>query len=413
MNLLNLGTMSFLHNKNILLGVTGGIAAYKSVYLVRRLKELGANVQVVMTDAAREFITPLTFQAISGNPVHSSLLDPAAEAAMGHIELARWADAVLIAPATANTMSRLAAGEASDLLMTICLATKAPLLVAPAMNQAMWSSAATKDNLRLLKERDIIILGPASGQQACGDIGEGRMLEPEELIDGLEQLFNKQILSGVRVMITAGPTREAIDPVRYISNHSSGKMGYAIAQAALEAGASVELVSGPCSLSANDRIRLTSIETAEEMNQEVLDHIEQIDIFIAVAAVADYRVENIEQQKIKKNADNISLKLIKNPDILFNVAAQKLKPFCVGFAAETENLEAHAKTKLKAKHLDMIVANRVDKSDSGFNSDYNSATVLWGEGQQTFEKSTKSRLATELISLVASHYLNKKENGST
>ena len=412
MNLLNLGTMSFLHNKNILLGVTGGIAAYKSVYLVRRLKELGANVQVVMTDAAREFIAPLTFQAISGNPVHSSLLDPAAEAAMGHIELARWADALLIAPATANSMTRLLAGEAGDLLMTICLATKAPLLIAPAMNQAMWSNSATQDNLRELQARDVIILGPASGEQACGDIGEGRILEPEELVDGLEQLFNQQTLSGVRVMVTAGPTREAIDPVRYISNHSSGKMGYAVAQAALEAGASVELVSGPCALTVSDRMKLTQIETAEEMNQKVFDSIDQIDIFIAVAAVADYRVEKIEQQKIKKRAESISLKLIKNPDILFNVASQKIKPFCVGFAAETENLEVHAKTKLKEKKLDMIVANRVDKSDSGFNSDYNSATVIWREGQQAFEKSTKSRLATELIALIAGHYVNKKENGT-
>jgi len=403
--------MSFLHNKNILLGVTGGIAAYKSVYFVRRLKELGANVRVVMTNAAREFIAPLTFQAISGNPVHTGLLDSDAEAAMGHIELARWADAVIIAPATANSMARLVAGEADDLLMTICLATKAPLLIAPAMNQAMWSNPSTKDNLRQLLERNAIILGPSSGEQACGDIGEGRMLEPEQLIEGLEQLFNKQILSGVRVMVTAGPTREAIDPVRYISNHSSGKMGYAIAQAALEAGASVELVSGPCALTANDRIQLRSVESAEEMNQKVLENIEQVDIFIAVAAVADYRVESIEQQKIKKNEDSISLKLIKNPDILLNVASQKTKPFCVGFAAETENLEAHAKTKLIAKQLDMIVANWVDKSDSGFNSDYNSATVIWGEGQQTFDKSTKSRLATELISLVASQYLNKKENG--
>lgn len=403
--------MSFLHNKNILLGVTGGIAAYKSVYFVRRLKELGANVRVVMTDSAREFIAPLTFQAISGNSVHTSLLDPTAEAAMGHIELARWADAVIIAPATANSMARLVAGEADDLLMTICLATKAPLLIAPAMNQAMWSSSATKDNLLQLQERNVIILGPASGEQACGDVGEGRMLEPEQLIEDLEQLFNKQILSGVRVMITAGPTREAIDPVRYISNHSSGKMGYAVAQAALEAGASVELVSGPCTLTVNDRIQLRSVESAEEMNQKVLENIGQIDIFIAVAAVADYRVESIEQQKIKKNEDSISMKLIKNPDILLNVASQKAKPFCVGFAAETENLEAYAKTKLIAKQLDMIVANRVDKSDSGFNSDYNSATVIWGEGQQTFDKSTKTRLATELISLVASQYLNKKENG--
>jgi len=401
--------MGFLDNKNILLGVTGGIAAYKSVYLVRRLKDQGANVQVVMTDAAQEFITPLTFQAVSAHPVHTSLLDPAAEAAMGHIELARWADVVLIAPATANCMARLATGEATDLLTTVCLATKAPLLIAPAMNQAMWANLATQRNLSALQKRQVIVLGPASGEQACGDVGEGRMLEPEDIIDGLESLFNQQILSGVRVMVTAGPTREAIDPVRYISNHSSGKMGYAIAQAALEAGASVELISGPCALTASDRIRLTSVESAEEMNQQVLSEIETVDIFIAVAAVADYRPEKKGLQKIKKSEDKLSLSLVKNPDILFNVATQEARPFCVGFAAETENLEVHAKEKLIAKQLDMIVANRVDKSDSGFNSDYNSATVIWGEGQQTFEKSTKSRLAAGLISLVASHYLNKNK----
>lgn len=400
--------MSFLHNKNILLGVTGGIAAYKSVVLVRRLKELGTNVQVVMTDSAQEFITPLTFQAISGNPVHSSLLDVEAEAAMGHIELARWADAIIIAPATANSMARLANGEADDLLTTVCLASNVPLVIAPSMNQAMWSNRATQENLQTLKSRDIEIYGPASGEQACGDVGEGRMLEPEAIVEKLETLFNHQLLSGVRVMVTAGPTREAIDPVRYISNHSSGKMGYAIAQAALEAGASVSLISGPCALQANDRIQLTRLESAEEMMAAVHADISDIDIFISVAAVADYRVEQVANQKIKKQSDSITLELVKNPDILSSVAALDNKPFSVGFAAETEKLEEHARQKLVSKKLDMIIANRVDKSDSGFNSDYNSATVIWGDDSQCFEKSTKSRLAADLLQLIAKHYINNK-----
>ncbi len=400
--------MSFLHNKNILLGVTGGIAAYKSVVLVRRLKELGANVQVVMTESAQEFITPLTFQAISGNPVHSSLLDVEAEAAMGHIELARWADAIIIAPATANSMARLANGEADDLLTTICLASNAPLAIAPSMNQAMWSNRATQENLQTLKSRDIEIYGPASGEQACGDVGEGRMLEPEDIVEKLEALFNHQLLSGVRVMVTAGPTQEAIDPVRYISNHSSGKMGYAIAQAALEAGASVSLISGPCALQANNRIQLTHVVSAEEMMTAVHADINDIDIFISVAAVADYRVKQVAEQKLKKHSDSITLELVKNPDILSSVAALDDKPFSVGFAAETEKLEEHARQKLVSKKLDMIVANRVDKSDSGFNSDYNSATVIWGDDSQRFEKSTKSRLASDLLQLIAKHYINNK-----
>lgn len=400
--------MSFLHNKNILLGVTGGIAAYKSVVLVRRLKEFGANVQVVMTDSAQEFITPLTFQAISGNPVHCSLLDVEAEAAMGHIELARWADAIIIAPATANSMARLANGEADDLLTTVCLASNVPLAIAPSMNQAMWSNRATQENLQTLKSRDIEIYGPASGEQACGDVGEGRMLEPEAIVEKLEALFNHQLLSGVRVMVTAGPTREAIDPVRYISNHSSGKMGYAIAQAALEAGASVSLISGPCMLQVNDRIQLTRIESAEEMMTAVHADISDIDIFISVAAVADYRMKQIANQKIKKQSDTITLELHKNPDILSSVAALDDKPFSVGFAAETEKLEEHARQKLVSKKLDMIIANRVDKSDSGFNSDYNSATVIWGNDSKHFEKSTKSRLAADLLQLIAKHYINNK-----
>lgn len=403
-NLLNLLAMNFLHNKNILLGVTGGIAAYKSVILVRRLRDLGANVRVVMTDAAREFITPLTFQAVSANPVHSSLLDPEAEAAMGHIELARWADAIIVAPATANTIANLANGQADDLLTTLCLASGAPLAVAPSMNQAMWAKSSTQQNIEQLKQNDVVILGPASGQQACGDTGEGRMLEAEEIVESLQQLFDKKILSGVRVMVTAGPTREAIDPVRYISNHSSGKMGYAIADAALAAGASVELISGPTGLPVNERIKMTAVESALQMQQAVQADIDEIDIFIAVAAVADYRVENIAAQKIKKNEDAMTLRLVKNPDILAEVAARKDRPFCVGFAAETEKLEQHAKNKLLGKNLDMVIANRVDQADSGFNSDYNGATVIWAEGQQVFEKTTKTRLAAEIISFIASHY---------
>lgn len=400
--------MSFLHNKNILLGVSGGIAAYKSLSLVRRLKEQGANIQVVMTDAAQEFIRPLSFQALSGNPVHTSLLEPEAEAAMGHIELARWADLIVIAPATANCMARLANGEANDLLTTLCLASKATLAVAPAMNQAMWANTATANNLQVLEQRGVSIFGPAVGEQACGDVGEGRMLEADEIVEKIEQLFNHQALSGVRVLVTAGPTREAIDPVRYLSNHSSGKMGYAIAQAALEAGASVELVSGPCAQNADDRITLKRVESAQQMQQAVLSNVTSVDIFIAVAAVADYRPKQVAQQKIKKQAEAMTIELVKNPDILASVTALKNKPFCVGFAAETEKLEAHALAKLEAKHLDMIVANRVDKSDSGFNSEYNSATVIWAKGQQVFEKTTKSKLATDLMKLVAEHYKQQK-----
>jgi len=402
--------MSFLHNKNIVLGVTGGIAAYKSIIVVRLLKQQGANVRVVMTDAAREFITPLSFQAVSANPVHSSLLDTEAEAAMGHIELARWADVVIIAPASANTIANLASGSAGDLLSTLCLATSAPVTIAPAMNQAMWAKPSTADNIDCLQQRGVQVLGPASGEQACGDIGEGRMLEAEEIVEALEQMFNSQLLSGVRVMLTAGPTREAIDPVRYISNHSSGKMGYALAQAALEAGASVELISGPCTLAASDRIQLRHVESAEQMLQAVEAEIDKIDIFIAVAAVADYRPQQVAGNKIKKTDETMTLQLVKNPDILATVASRNDKPFCVGFAAETEQLEDYARKKLQQKNLDMIFANRVDSSELGFNSDYNSITALWRDGEQVFDKTTKSRLASELVSLIAQHY-HQKDNG--
>lgn len=399
--------MSFLHNKNIILGVTGGIAAYKSVIAVRLFKQQGANVRVVMTDAAREFVTPLTFQAISGLPVHHSLLDTEAEAAMGHIELARWADVIIIAPTSANTLANLAAGKASDLLTTLCLASASPLAVAPAMNQAMWAKPSTKNNIECLKQRGVHVLGPAAGEQACGDVGEGRMLEAEDIVEAVAQLFNTGLLSGVRVKITAGPTREAIDPVRYISNHSSGKMGYALAQAALEAGASVELVSGPSAEQCSDRIRRIDVESAEQMLEAVQTNIDQTDIFIAVAAVADYRPQQVAEQKLKKNDDTISLKLVKTPDILATVSDAENRPFCVGFAAETEQLENYARKKREEKNLDLIIANRVDKPEQGFNSDYNSATVIWADGEQIFEKTTKSRLANELISFIASHYHKK------
>lgn len=399
--------MTKLDNKNILLAVTGGIAAYKSVYLVRLLKQQGANVRVMMTEAAKEFVTPLTFQAISSQPVHDSLLDTEAEAAMGHIQLARWADVIVVAPATANTIASLAAGQAHDLVSTVCLASSAPLAIAPAMNQQMWSQASTQENIEHLQQRGVHILGPAAGEQACGDVGEGRMMEPEDLITAIEQLFSSDLLSGVRVVITAGPTREAIDPVRYISNHSSGKMGFALAQAAHEAGASVTLIAGPCELQASDRIQRLDVTTAEEMLTAARAKLGQMDIFISVAAVADYRVADVSSQKIKKTGATLSLQLVRNPDILATIASVEDRPFCVGFAAETERLEDYATSKLQEKNLDLIIANRVDRDDVGFNSDYNAATAIWMDGQQEFETTTKTRLAGDLVKLIAGRYQNK------
>jgi len=395
--------MLSLSNKQIILGVTGGIAAYKAAELCRLLIKAGADVRVVMTPSAAEFITSLTFQALSGNRVYIELLDEEAEAAMGHIELARWADLVLIAPASANFIARLSQGRAEDLLSTLCLATNAPIAVAPAMNQAMWHNQNTQDNLQQLKQKNITVLGPASGEQACGDVGLGRMLEPEEIAQAAAAMFETGELAGVNITITAGPTREAIDPVRYISNHSSGKMGYALARAAMEAGAKVVLVSGPVALEPPPQVKLVAVESARQM----LDACQVVpgDIFISVAAVADYRPANSASEKIKKNADTMELSLIKNPDILAQISLSAQRPFCVGFAAETQNIEEYARKKLLDKKLDLIFANNAADT---FNSESALATAYWPEGEHPFPRSSKSSLARDMVSLIARCYRKSK-----
>lgn len=398
-----------LAGKRILLGVTGGIAAYKSAVLLRLLRRYGADVRVVMTQGAREFVTPLTFQALSGKPVHTELLDLDTEAAMGHIELARWADLILIAPASANFIARFANGLADDLLSTLCLATSAPILLAPAMNQQMWLNSATQENLEKIKGRAVGILGPAEGEQACGENGPGRMLEAEVIVTMTAKSFETNILSGSRVLVTAGPTREAIDPVRYISNRSSGKMGYAVASAALEAGADVSLVSGPVNLTEPERIKVTKVVSAVEMHNAVMKQISDIDIFISAAAVADYSLEKIADQKIKKSGAALQLTLKKNPDILADVSALQNSPFSVGFAAETENLESNAQSKLQKKKLDMIAANQVGENQA-FDMDTNALTVYWRTGKQNFEEAPKTRLARNLINLIADQYNEKNTN---
>lgn len=394
--------MSSLTNKQILLGVTGGIAAYKSADLIRRLQDRGAQVRVVMTQAAQEFITPLTLQALSGNPVHLDLLDPAAEAAMGHIELGRWADLVLIAPASADFMARLAQGKGDDLLTTVCLATAAQIALAPAMNQGMWRNPSTQHNLQTLLSRNISCFGPADGGQACGDIGPGRMLEPLQIADAAERLFQPGSLAGRKVVITAGPTREAIDPVRYLSNYSSGKMGYALAQAAVEAGAQVTLISGPTNLQTPERVTLIQVVSAEQMHAATMENISHCDLFIAAAAVADYRPRQLATQKIKKNqCEQMTIELIKNPDIVADVAALAHKPFTVGFAAESENLVAYARDKLQRKNLDLIIANDIAREGIGFNSDDNAVTVIGADTEIRLDQRSKNQLARELIALVA------------
>jgi len=396
--------MSSLVNKRIIVGVSGGIAAYKAAELVRRLKGTGAEVRVVMTQGGEAFVTPLTFQALSGNPVHTDLLDPAAEQGMGHIQLARWADAVLIAPASADLLARLAHGEAGDLLTTLCLATEAPLCVAPAMNQQMWQDPATQANIETLAGRGIHLFGPAEGEQACGEVGPGRMLEAEQLVMALEGLFETGALAGLNVLITAGPTREAIDPVRYLSNRSSGRMGYALAQAAAEAGARVTLVSGPTQLEPPPSVTRIDVESAEQMYEAVLSRAAGADIFIATAAVADYRPERIEEHKIKKDSDTIELKLLKNPDILAAVSAlAEGRPYCVGFAAETENVATYARQKLVDKGLDMIAANQVGEG-MGFDTEDNALQVIWPEGSEALPQMAKSQLARHLIALIAEHH---------
>lgn len=393
-----------LTGKRIVLGVSGGIAAYKSADLVRRLCSAGAEVQVVMTAAAREFITPLTLQTLSGRRVRDQLMDPEAEQAMGHIELARWPDAVLIAPATADCLARLAVGRADDLLSTLVLATRAPLLLAPAMNQAMWLHPATRANADLLEARGAMLLGPAEGEQACGDIGPGRMLEPEQLVRALDASFASDLLGGTRVLITAGPTREAVDPVRYISNHSSGKMGYAVARAAAEAGARVTLISGPTALATPEGVHRIDVVSAGEMHTAVMSEAANSDIFVSTAAVADYRPSRVAGEKQKKKAARLELALERTPDILADVAGLGDGPFTVGFAAETNNLEDNARSKRRAKALQMIAANWVGKPDGGFNRDDNALEVFWEGGHASLALAPKSRIARELIQLIASQY---------
>jgi phosphopantothenoylcysteine decarboxylase / phosphopantothenate---cysteine ligase len=393
-----------MQGKRILLGVTGGIAAYKSPDLVRRLRERGAEVQVVMTAGAREFVTATTFQAVSGRPVRTDLWDAAAEAAMGHIELARWADVVLIAPATADFLARLATGQADDLLTTLCLATEATVAVAPAMNRVMWSNAATRANVVTLQQRGIQIFGPGAGDQACGEIGEGRMLEPLELVDRVAALPSGDgPLRGRRVLISAGPTRERIDPVRFISNRSSGKMGFAVAQAAREAGAEVVLVSGPVSLPTPPGVRRIDVESAADMLTAVLKEVDGTDIFISTAAVADYRPARPADQKIKKTSDTLDLCMERTSDVLATVAARADRPFVVGFAAETESVEQNARLKLLKKNLDMIAANEVGH-DKAFDCEDNQLIVLWRNGRHELGKASKLALARELVALIAESF---------
>jgi phosphopantothenoylcysteine decarboxylase/phosphopantothenate--cysteine ligase len=389
-----------MRGKHIILGVSGGIAAYKSADLARRLIERGAEVQVVMTAAAREFVAPLTFQAVTGRAVRDSLWDTAAEAAMGHIELARWADLVLIAPASADLLARLASGQANDLLATLCLATAAPLAVAPAMNRLMWAHAATQANVATLAARGVHILGPAEGAQACGETGPGRMLEPLEIVDRIAPLLAVAgPLSGRRVLLTAGPTRERIDPVRFVSNRSSGKMGFALAQALQEAGAEVVLVSGPVNLPTPAGVRRIDVESAEQMLEAVLRELPASAAFIATAAVADYRPASVAPGKIKKTAPELSLELTRTTDILATVAARPDRPFVVGFAAETDAVEQHAREKMLRKNLDMIAANEVSHT-KGFECEENALLVLWRGGQAELPRAPKSELARALTALI-------------
>jgi len=380
----------------ILLGVTGGIAAYKSCELTRLLVQAGYRVQVVMTPEATAFVTPLTLQALSGQPVRVELLDPAGESAMSHINLARDHELILVAPATAHFLARLRAGWADDLLTTLCLAAEVPIVVVPAMNQAMWSDAATQHNLALLRERKVLLFGPDSGEQACGDIGPGRMLEPQAIAELAAAQFASGALAGVKVTITAGPTREAIDPVRYLSNHSSGKMGYALAQAAMEAGAAVTLISGPVALTPPERVKLVKVESAQQMLDASLA--DPGEIFIGVAAVADYRPAQVAGSKIKKQADTLTLELVRNPDILATVAQLKPKPFCVGFAAETDQLADYAKAKRKSKGIPLLAANLAQYA---FGRDDNALTLFDDQGEHVLPRTSKVELARQLVRHIA------------
>ncbi len=407
--------LSVIPNKNIILAVTGGIAAYKSAIVVRRLKDAGFDVRVMMTAGAQAFITPLTFQALSGNPVHTELLNPEAEAGMGHIELARWADLLLVAPASCDTLAKFAAGLADDLLSTLYLASKCPVWVAPAMNQQMWAAKATQRNLNTLVDDGVHVIMPDAGSQACGDVGLGRMPEPEDLAQQVMQYFHQAqratvekfgLLAHQHVVITAGPTREAIDPVRYISNHSTGKMGFSLAAACYAAGAEVTLIAGPVSLDTPNGVRRINVSSAQEMLKVSMQMLDSgCDIFIATAAVADYRVAEVAEHKIKKAGDELNVALIKNPDIVATIAQQLKRPFMVGFAAETQNVEAYAAGKLVAKKLDMIACNDVSRADIGFASDENAMTVFFAESyampKRDLDKASKQQIAEQLVQAIS------------
>lgn len=396
--------MSTLQHRRIVLGVSGGIAAYKAPDLVRRLRERGAEVQVVMTAGAQRFVTPTTFQAVAGREVRAELWDPAAEAAMGHIELARWADLILLAPATADLIARLSSGRADDLLTTLVLATDAKVALAPAMNRLMWSHPATQGNIATLRHRGVEVLGPGRGEQACGETGDGRMLEPLEIVSGVERLLPAAAsagLAGKYVLITAGPTRERLDPVRYISNRSSGKMGFALADAARAAGAEVTLVAGPVNLPTPVGVKRIDVESAAQMHDAVDAAVGSADVFIATAAVADYRPAVVAERKIKKSGERVELVLERTPDILASVAARTQRPFVVGFAAETHDVETYARGKLESKNLDLIAANEVG-DDKVFDRDDNSLVVLWREGRAPIGPASKQVVAKELIALIAS-----------
>lgn len=393
--------MNSLSTRRVLLGITGGIAAYKSAELTRLLVKAGAEVRVVMTAAATEFITPLTLQALSGNRVHTELLDADAEAGMGHIELARWPDLILIAPASADFMARLAAGRADDILSTLILASKAPVAIAPAMNQVMWSNRATLANLDILHARNVLVFGPASGEQACGDTGPGRMLEPQQLLEHSANIFVSGLLAGLHITITAGPTQEAIDPVRFISNRSSGKMAYALATEAAAAGALVTLISGPVALPTPDRVQRIDVISADEMLAASLQRIKECDIFIGVAAVADYRPERIAEQKIKKAEDSMLLTLIKNPDIVSTIANLTKRPFTVGFAAETDNIEDFGLEKLQRKNLDLLFAN---DARATLGSDDITATSLWANGREVLGPANKRVVARQMLELIRARF---------
>lgn len=396
--------MQALTNKRVLLGITGGIAAYKSADLVRRLREAGAEVRVVMTESATQFVTPLTLQALSGHRVHLRLLDADSEAAMGHIDLARWADVILVAPATANCMARLAHGLADDLLTTLCLASAAPVALAPAMNRQMWANPATRANASVLEQRGVHLFGPGDGSQACGEVGPGRMLEPAQLAALTAGLFETGRLAGLNVLVTAGPTREEIDPVRCLTNYSSGKMGFAVAAAAAEAGAAVTLISGPVVLSTPESVLRIDVGTAREMHDAVMGLATGQDIVIAAAAVADYRPRVRAAHKVKRGGQAVTLELEPTDDIVAAVAALKQRPFTVGFAAETDDLERNAQHKRMAKSLDMIAANRVGRQGGGFDVDENELTVFWEGGRRLLPHDTKTRIARELIDLIAERY---------